>query len=110
MSEKVIPVFFMYGAEMAQLLYADPNATVPSWMLTCHSLLRGAGRFALIFSLKVAMSLENLWIIMSLVTCCSTIILSTLLMNSMGLTLSLRACLMTVSVWGMMPSTAQQRM
>ena len=56
------------------------------------------------------MSLENLWIIMSLVTCCSTIILSTLLMNSMGLTLSLRACLMTVSVWGMIPSTAQQRM
>ena len=36
--------------------------------------------------------------------------LSTLLMNSMGLTLSLRACLMTVSVWGMMPSTAQHRM
>jgi len=32
--------------------------------------------------------------------------LSTLLMNRTGFTLSLRACLTTVSVWGMHPSTA----
>ena len=83
---------------MAQLLYAEPNATVPSWMLTCHSLLSGLGRMFMIFWLNSATIFENFSIIISGVTCCSTIILSTLLMNSMGLTRSLSACLMTVSV------------
>ena len=64
----------------------------------------------MIFWLKAVMILENFSIIIWGVSCCSTMALSTLLMKSMGLSRSLSACLMTVSVWGMIPSTAQQRM
>ena len=47
---------------------------------------------------------------------CSGVILSsftsrsTLLMNRTGFTRSLSACRITVSVWGMIPSTASSRM
>ena len=39
----------------------------------------------------------------------SLINLSTLLMNKTGLTLSLNACFNTVSVWGIIPSTASTK-
>ena len=64
----------------------------------------------MIFWLNWVMIFENFSIIIWGVSCCSTMALSTLLMNSMGLTRSFMACLMTVSVWGMIPSTAQHRM
>ena len=51
----------------------------------------------------------NLCCICSGVNFNSLISLSTLFMNKTGLTLSLNACLMTVSVWGIIPSTAQTR-
>ena len=38
-----IPDFCMYGTVIPQLWYAEPNATVPSETLTCHSFLYSSG-------------------------------------------------------------------
>ncbi|OPX62376.1 MAG: hypothetical protein A4E29_00599 [Methanomassiliicoccales archaeon PtaB.Bin134] len=95
---------------MAQLLNAEPKATEPSSTFTCHFLRRSSGRLATILLLTSAMICMKRCCISCSVTLSSLIRRSTLLTNSTGLTLSLRAWRMTVSVWGMMPSTAQTRM
>jgi len=60
--------------------------------------------------LTSVMMVTNFFCISSGETFSSLISLSTLLMNNTGRTRSLSACRITVSVWGMIPSTAQTRM
>ena len=109
MSLKEIPDFCMYGTVMPQLWYADPKATVPEPTSTCQLFLNSGGANCLMSLLTLAIVPLNLSIMSSGVTCNSLISLSTLLMNRTGLTFSFSACLTTVSVCGIGPSTAHAR-
>ena len=106
MSLKLIPVSCIIGMLIAQLWYAEPNATLPSSTFTSHSSFLSLGAILVINLLASLMIPMNLFANSSGPNFTSLINLSTLLMNNTGLTFSLKACLNTVSVWGMIPSTA----
>ncbi len=104
-SLKLIPVFRMVGTLIAQLYNAEPKATLPfaassfqssylSFFIPCISLFT----LSIILPSRICISRAS--------TFNSFIILSTLLMKRTGFTFSFIACLSTVSVCGIAPSTA----
>ena len=88
----------MYGRLIPQLWNAEPKATVPFSILTCHNSLNSSGATFRIILLTSAMYLMNLSCICSGVNFNSLINRSVLLINKTGRTLSFKACLNTVSV------------
>ncbi len=108
-SLKLTFFFFIEGIDKAQFSLADPKATLPSLTFTFHFSLYSGSAICIIKLLKSAINFINLSCIASGVNLSSFINLSTLLINRTGLTLSLKACFNTVSVCGIIPSTAQTR-
>ncbi len=84
---------------------ADPNATVPFAASSRHSLYFSS-LIPLISLFTLSMTFPSLICIVWESTCSSFINRSTLLMNKTGVTFSFNACLRTVSVCGIAPSTA----
>ena len=99
----------MYGTESAQFSLAEPKATEPLAMSTCHSFLNSFSAIASISLLNSSTIFLNRSCICSGVNWSSVINRSTLLMNSTGWTLSRNACFRTVSVCGIIPSEAQTK-
>ena len=77
---------------------------------TLHSFLSESGAKVEIRLLTLVMMASKRFIISGPSIWSSLMSRSTLLMNRTGRTFSFRACLTTVSVWGMVPSTAHARM
>ena len=99
----------MNGTDNAQFSLALPNATLPSFISTSHFSLNSVSAILLTSSLNSLNISKNLCCIFSGVSFNSLINLSTLFMKRTGFTLSLNACLITVSVCGIIPSTAHTR-
>ena len=106
---KLIPFFFMDGTDKAQFSRAAPKATLPSFTFTCHLAAYSGSAICCKSKLNCAIIFMKRSCICSGVTFNSLINLSTLLINNTGLTLSLNACFKTVSVCGIIPSTAQTK-
>ncbi len=96
----------MYGAETAQLYSAEPNATVPLAASSFQPALYISSFMPLISLLTLSITRPRRICISCSSTLSSLISRSTLLMKRTGTTCSFRACRSTVSVWGMVPSTA----
>ncbi len=96
----------MKGTLIAQLYNAEPKATVPFAASTRHPALYFSSFMPLISLFTWSISLPSLFCISWRSTCNSLMSLSTLLIKSTGLTCSLRAWRSTVSVCGIVPSTA----
>ena len=88
------------------LSFAEPNATCASWIETFHFCLYSGSAYVSISLLKSFTMLKSHSCIFSGESRSSLIRRSILLMYMTGRTLSSRACLSTVSVWVIMPSTA----
>ncbi len=99
-------LFSMIFTVNPHLWSADPNATFPSAGETFHSSLKGGSAYLSMRVLKSLIILIYFFLISSSPSFNSLIRRSTLLMKSTGLTPSCNACLMTVSDWVIISSTA----
>ncbi len=100
------PLFFMNGADTAQLYSAEPNATVPCAASSFQPLLYASSFIPLISLLTLSITFPRRICISISSTFSSLMSRSTLLMKRTGRTCSLSAWRSTVSVWGIVPSTA----
>ena len=107
-SLNVIPFSFITSMLIAHLSFAEPNVTLASWIDTFHFSLYSGSAYVSINWLKFDTTSASCCCIFSGVKRSSLMSLSTLLINSTGLTLSSSAILVTVSVWVMIPSTESQ--
>nr|CAB57576.1 hypothetical protein [Saccharolobus solfataricus P2] len=102
----LIPFFCAIGKLNPHLSFADPNITFPACGLIIHFSLNSGSPYISIKLLTCLIISNNLFNISWGLNFSSFTNLSTLFINRIGLTLSSKLCLNTVSVCVIIPSTA----